>query len=47
MVERSREWLEQAEGDLKHAKNDLKSGFYDFLASKVGTNLTGNNSPFK
>ena len=30
MVERSSDWLEQAEGDLEHAKNDLKSGFYDW-----------------
>jgi len=30
MVERSRDWLDQAEGDLEHAKNDLKCGFYDW-----------------
>lgn len=30
MVERSRDWLDQAEGDLEHAKNDLRSGFYDW-----------------
>ncbi len=30
MVERSSDWLDQAEGDLEHAKNDLKSGFYDW-----------------
>jgi len=30
LVERSSDWLEQAEGDLEHAKNDLKSGFYDW-----------------
>lgn len=30
MVERSRDWMDQAEGDLEHAKNDLKSGFYDW-----------------
>ena len=30
MVERSRDWLDQAEGDLAHAKNDLKCGFYDW-----------------
>lgn len=30
MVERSRDWLDQAEGDLEHAKNDLMSGFYDW-----------------
>lgn len=30
MVERSRDWLDQAEGDLMHAENDLKCGFYDW-----------------
>jgi HEPN domain-containing protein len=30
MVERSRDWLDQAEGDLEHAKNDLRAGFYDW-----------------
>ena len=30
MVERSGDWLDQTEGDLEHAKNDLKSGFYDW-----------------
>ncbi len=30
MVERSRDWMDQAEGDLEHAKNDLRSGFYDW-----------------
>jgi HEPN domain-containing protein len=30
LVERSGDWLDQAEGDLEHAKNDLKSGFYDW-----------------
>ncbi len=30
MVERSKDWMDQAEGDLEHAKNDLKSGFYDW-----------------
>jgi HEPN domain-containing protein len=30
MVERSRDWLDQAEGDLEHAKNDLRTGFYDW-----------------
>lgn len=30
MVERSADWIDQAEGDLEHAKNDLKSGYYDW-----------------
>jgi HEPN domain-containing protein len=30
MVERSRDWMDQAEGDLEHAKNDLRCGFYDW-----------------
>jgi HEPN domain-containing protein len=30
MVERSRDWIDQAEGDLEHAKSDLKLGFYDW-----------------
>ncbi len=30
MVERSKDWIDQAEGDLEHAKNDLKCGFYDW-----------------
>lgn len=30
MVERSVDWIDQAEGDLEHAKHDLKSGFYDW-----------------
>ncbi|MEM3061808.1 MAG: HEPN domain-containing protein [Candidatus Bathyarchaeia archaeon] len=30
MVERSKDWMDQAEGDLEHAKNDLKYGFYDW-----------------
>jgi len=30
MVERSRDWIDQAEGDLDHAKSDLKLGFYDW-----------------
>ncbi len=30
MVERSKDWLDQAEGDLEHAKNDLRSSFYDW-----------------
>ncbi len=35
MVERSRDWLDQAEGDLEHAKNDLNSGFYDWACFSV------------
>ncbi|MBO3801146.1 MAG: HEPN domain-containing protein [Thermoproteota archaeon] len=30
MVERSADWINQAEGDLEHAKHDLKFGFYDW-----------------
>lgn len=30
MVERSRDWLDQAEWDLKHARNDMEDGFYDW-----------------
>ena len=30
VVERSKDWIDQAEGDLEHAKNDLKCGFYDW-----------------
>ncbi len=30
MVERSKDWMDQAEGDLDHAKNDLRSGFYEW-----------------
>ncbi|MGQ9596398.1 MAG: HEPN domain-containing protein [Thermoproteota archaeon] len=30
MVERSSDWMDQAEWDLKHAKNDLESKFYDW-----------------
>lgn len=29
-MERSRDWIDQAEGDLDHAKSDLKLGFYDW-----------------
>jgi HEPN domain-containing protein len=32
-MERSDDWLDQAEGDLEHAKNDLKYGFYDWAVS--------------
>jgi len=30
LVERSKDWLDQAEWDLEHAKHDLKAGFYDW-----------------
>jgi HEPN domain-containing protein len=29
-VERSRDWMDQAEGDLLHARSDLEHGFYDW-----------------
>jgi len=29
-MERSRDWLDQAEWDLAHAKNDAEHGFYDW-----------------
>jgi HEPN domain-containing protein len=29
-MERSADWLEQARGDLAHARNDLNTGFYDW-----------------
>ena len=29
-VERSRDWMDQAEGDLRHARNDLQGEFYDW-----------------
>ena len=29
-MERSADWLEQAQGDLAHARNDLEDGFYDW-----------------
>ncbi len=29
-VERSADWIEQAQGDLAHARNDVESGFYDW-----------------
>jgi HEPN domain-containing protein len=31
-VDRSRDWLDQAEGDLVHAQSDLEWGFYDWAA---------------
>ena len=30
VAERSRDWLDQARGDLEHARNDLQGGFYDW-----------------
>ncbi len=29
-MERSKDWIEEAEGDLRHAENDLNSGFYNW-----------------
>ena len=29
-MERSKDWIDEAEGDLRHAKNDLSSGFYNW-----------------
>ncbi|MCS6768154.1 MAG: HEPN domain-containing protein [Candidatus Nitrosocaldus sp.] len=29
-MERSRDWLRQAEHDLEHARSDLERGFYDW-----------------
>lgn len=29
-MERSRDWLDQAEGDLEHAKSDLEGRYYDW-----------------
>ncbi|RLA82579.1 MAG: DNA-binding protein, partial [Deltaproteobacteria bacterium] len=29
-MERSRDWMDQAEGDLEHAKSDLERGFFDW-----------------
>ncbi len=30
MPERSRDWMDQAEGDLRHARSDLEGAFYDW-----------------
>jgi len=30
LVERSKDWMDQAEWDLEHAKQDLNTGFYDW-----------------
>jgi len=29
-MERSADWMDQAQGDLEHAKHDLQAGFYDW-----------------
>jgi len=29
-MERSADWMDQAEGDLEHARSDLKGGFHDW-----------------
>jgi len=29
-MERSRDWMDQAEGDLRHARNDLAGEFFDW-----------------
>lgn len=29
-MERSADWMDQAQGDLAHARNDLEHGFYDW-----------------
>ena len=29
-MERSRDWMDQAEGDFAHAKSDVERGFYDW-----------------
>ncbi len=29
-MERSRDWMDQAQGDLRHAKADLGAGFYEW-----------------
>jgi HEPN domain-containing protein len=29
-MQRSRDWMDQAEGDLEHARNDLAYGFYEW-----------------
>ncbi|MEZ8217597.1 HEPN domain-containing protein [Candidatus Fervidibacteria bacterium JGI MDM2 SSWTFF-3-K9] len=38
-MERSADWMDQAQGDLEHAKHDLQAGFYDwacFSAQQAG-----------
>jgi len=29
MVERSKDWIDEAEGDLEHAKSDMERGYYN------------------
>lgn len=29
-IDRSKDWIDEAEGDLEHAKSDLKHGFYNW-----------------
>ncbi|MGQ9533329.1 MAG: HEPN domain-containing protein [Desulfotomaculales bacterium] len=29
-MERSADWLDEAQGDLEHARNDLRTGFYNW-----------------
>ena len=29
-MERSKDWIDEAEGDLEHAENDLSGGFYNW-----------------
>jgi len=29
-VERSKDWLDEAKGDLEHARNDVRGGFYNW-----------------
>ena len=29
-MERSKDWIDEAENDLKHAQNDMESGFYNW-----------------
>jgi HEPN domain-containing protein len=29
-MERSKDWIDEAEGDLEHAKSDLEQGFYNW-----------------
>lgn len=30
MPERSKDWMDEAQGDLDHARNDTKSGFHNW-----------------
>jgi len=29
-MERSKDWIDEAEGDIKHARSDLRQGFYNW-----------------